>query len=61
MSAKGRRPLVPRLRFAEFRDAGEWEEKRLGENCNLQAGKFVPASNIKEQISDGLYPCYGGN
>ena len=52
---------VPRLRFAEFRDAGEWVEKRLGEICNMQAGKFVPASNIKEQISDGLYPCYGGN
>ena len=29
MSGKGKKPLVPRLRFAEFRDAGEWEEKRL--------------------------------
>ena len=28
---KRKRPLVPRLRFPEFREAGEWEEKRLGE------------------------------
>ena len=29
MSAKGKKPLVPRLRFAEFRDTGEWERKKL--------------------------------
>ena len=53
--------IMPKLRFPEFRDAGEWEEKTLGEICNMQAGKFVCASDIKEQNSSGLYPCYGGN
>ena len=52
---------VPRLRFPEFRDAGEWKEKVLGEVCHMQAGKFVRASDIKDEIEDGLYPCYGGN
>ena len=28
---KRKRPLVPQLRFTEFLEAGEWEEKRLGE------------------------------
>ena len=45
MSAKGRRPLVPRLRFAEFQDAGKWEEKTLediadSENSNLALNKI---------------------
>jgi len=29
---------VPRLRFPEFRDAGEWEEKRLGDLGTLVSG-----------------------
>jgi len=29
---------VPRLRFPEFRDAGEWEEKRLGDMARLRNG-----------------------
>jgi type I restriction enzyme S subunit len=52
---------VPKLRFPEFRDAGEWEEKQLVGVCKMQAGKFVRASEIQEQINDGLHPCYGGN
>lgn len=31
MSGKDKRPLVPRLRFPEFREAGEWSFKPLGE------------------------------
>ncbi|WP_177254180.1 restriction endonuclease subunit S [Cytophaga hutchinsonii] len=50
---------VPNLRFPEFDE--EWEEKTLGEICEMQAGKFVSASEIKEQHFDGLFPCYGGN
>jgi type I restriction enzyme S subunit len=40
---------VPKLRFPEFRDAGEWEEKRLGD--------------ITEKISDGIHstPIYNEN
>jgi type I restriction enzyme S subunit len=30
---------VPKLRFPEFRDAGEWEEKPLGELIDYENGK----------------------
>ncbi|WP_419584516.1 restriction endonuclease subunit S, partial [Thiolapillus sp.] len=30
-----KKPLVPRLRFPEFREAGAWEVKRLGEVCEI--------------------------
>lgn len=53
--------LVPRLRFPEFCEAQEWEEKTLSAVCDMQAGKFVAASEILEERADGLYPCFGGN
>ena len=52
---------LPKLRFPEFQDAGEWEEKHLKLVCHMQAGKFVSASEIAEQYEEDLYPCYGGN
>lgn len=52
---------VPKLRFPEFRDKGGWKEKTLGEICDMQAGKFVRASDINEAKKDHFYPCYGGN
>lgn len=52
---------LPKLRFPEFRDAGEWEEKPLKLICQMQAGKFVSASDISERYEKELYPCYGGN
>lgn len=52
---------VPRLRFPEFRGAGVWNERTLGAVCDMQAGKFVAASDLSEKIADGLYPCFGGN
>lgn len=51
----------PRLRFPEFRNEGEWQNKTLIDACKMQAGKFVAASKIKEQNAAGLFPCYGGN
>lgn len=52
---------VPKYRFPEFENDGEWVEKNLGEVCKMQAGKFVSASEIKDKFTEGLYPCYGGN
>jgi type I restriction enzyme, S subunit len=52
---------VPSLRFPEFRDSGKWNETSLKSVCDMQAGKFVSASEISGQYEDGLYPCYGGN
>jgi type I restriction enzyme S subunit len=51
----------PRLRFPEFEAAEEWEEAKLQAACNMQAGKFVAASEIQERSAGGLFPCYGGN
>jgi len=52
---------VPNRRFPQFRDNEEWEEKTLGDICDMQAGKFVRASDIKEAKNGGDYPCFGGN
>ena len=58
MRAKAKKPLVPRLRFAEFRDAGEWVEKTLedivdSENSSLTLNKI----NLKKKG----YSVYGAD
>ena len=46
---------VPRMRFTEFRAAGEWDEKRLGEVGNVRMCKRI----LKEQTSPrGEIPFY---
>ncbi|MFA9187697.1 restriction endonuclease subunit S [Flavobacterium magnesitis] len=50
---------VPNLRFPGFE--GEWEVRKLGEVCKMQAGKFVSASEINIISNSNLFPCYGGN
>jgi type I restriction enzyme S subunit len=50
-----------RLRFPKFQQAGEWKERKLGDVCKMQAGKFVSAAEIFNTKQDGLFPCYGGN
>ena len=54
MSAKGKKPVVPRLRFAEFRDAGEWEGKRLEQVAIFLKGKGIAKSDV---IPNGSVPC----
>ena len=38
-----------------------WEVKKLGEVCDLKAGKNIKASELHSRCEKGLYPCYGGN
>jgi type I restriction enzyme S subunit len=57
----GQRVLTPKLRFPEFRHAEGWRLAVLAAACDMQAGKFVPASDIAEHDEAGLFPCYGGN
>jgi len=45
---------VPRLRFPEFRNAPEWEEKTLSEFAFLYKGKGVSKADI---IPNGKIPC----
>lgn len=52
---------TPAFRFPEFQNKGEWEESALGDICDMQAGKFVSASEICDVKKDTMYPCYGGN
>ena len=44
MPKKKKKAVVPRLRFPEFRDAGEWEVKRLGEITNRITGAVGEAA-----------------
>ncbi len=48
------RPLVPRLRFPEFREAGEWKKKKLGDLVTFFKGKWLPKSEI---LKSGETPC----
>jgi type I restriction enzyme S subunit len=52
---------LPEWRFPEFRNSGEWNGKSLSSLCDMQAGKFVKATEIHEKIKNNMYPCYGGN
>jgi type I restriction enzyme S subunit len=62
MSKAKRKGLVPKLRFTEFRNAGDWEEKQLGKVSDVRDGthdspKFYstgkPLVTSKNLLSDG--------
>lgn len=38
---------IPELRFAEFKDSGEWERKSIGESCSMFSGG-TPLTHKKE-------------
>ncbi len=46
----------PRLRFPEFQDAGEWDEKNLEEICKIQRGKFSHRPRNDPRFFGGKYP-----
>ena len=52
MSKKNKR--IPELRFPEFKNEGEWEDKTLGEVCKITNGK----SNAQDHIVEGQYPLF---
>lgn len=45
MQPTAKRKLLPRLRFPEFRDAGKWEEKTIGDSCDTFSGGTPNTSN----------------
>jgi len=49
----------PRLRFPEFRDKREWEEKELGDICEILNNRRVPISS--NDRTPGPYPYYGAS
>ena len=57
MSKVEGRPWVPRLRFPEFWDDGEWIPGKLGNVLVLNYGKSLP---VKERVQ-GEFPVYGSN
>ena len=48
---------TPRLRFPEFRDAGEWGRYKLGELMTLEYGRSLP----EDSRQNGLVPVVGSN
>ena len=50
---------VPKLRFPEFRGAGEWEEKPLGSVCEVLNNRRKPVSSSGRE--KGEYPYYGAS
>src|SRR5690606_14679968 len=50
---------VPELRFPEFRDAGPWEVKRLGDVCEILDNMRKPVTSTKR--NPGPYPYYGAS
>ncbi|SUB88736.1 Putative type I restriction enzyme specificity protein MPN_638 [Porphyromonas macacae] len=49
--------ILPELRFPEFKNDGEWIEKKLGLLSNITIGEFVIKT---KQNPNSLYPVYNG-
>ena len=45
---------IPKFRFPEFVNDGEWEEKPLRKDCNITNGK----SNAQDHDENGIYPLF---
>lgn len=54
MKQKNRQPVVPKLRFPEFRDAGEWGEKPLGEFSRLITERAGSKNCVPMSITSGI-------
>jgi type I restriction enzyme S subunit len=59
MNSKTKSVLVARLRFPEFREAGEWECKTVGEVFRVTRGEVLAMPRTKEEPSENHpYPVY---
>ena len=54
-----KKKLIPKLRFPEFREAGEWEVKEVGEIFTVTRGYVLSMNLVNNQVSDATpYPVY---
>lgn len=51
--------LIPVLRFPEFKNEGEWEEKTIDETCTILNNQRKPLSSEKRE--KGEFPYYGAS
>ncbi len=59
MNQKPNRSLVPKLRFPEFRDAGEWKVKEVGEIFKVTRGEVLSITLLKDTKTIEMpYPVY---
>ena len=50
---------LPKLRFPEFQDAGEWEEKEVGEIFKVTRGEVLSMTLVKDvKTKETPYPVY---
>lgn len=54
MTDEPHQPRIPRLRFPDFQDAGEWEEKTLNDIALFIKGKGIAKADID---LNGIIPC----
>jgi len=59
MNKDNKNMLVPKLRFPEFRDAGEWLVKPLEKLCNVLNNRRKPITSSHRE--KGIYPYYGAS
>lgn len=57
MKTKTDNTLIPRLRFPEFQNKGEWEVIELSKLCDVTKGEQL---NKTELTETGKYPCLNG-
>jgi type I restriction enzyme, S subunit len=53
MAENGKTTMTPRLRFPEFRDAGEWEDRELGSMTNKIGSGITPLGGDKTYKPSG--------
>lgn len=46
--------LIPEIRFPEFKNEGEWDDKTLISVCDITNGK----ANAQDHIEEGLFPLF---